>query len=53
MTGEQVLVTIGGAAIVIGLGAAIYTAFTISTVAGLLGLLVLVVAGVLFSRRLG
>ena len=45
--------TIGGAAIVIGLGAAIYTAFTVSTVVGVLGLLILVVVGVLFSRQFG
>jgi hypothetical protein len=53
MTAERALVIIGSAVIVIGLTAAIGTAFTMSSVVGVLGLLILAVAGVLFSRRLG
>jgi hypothetical protein len=52
-TAERALGIIGGGTIVLGLGAAIYTAFTINTVAGVEGLLILVVAGVLFSRQFG
>jgi hypothetical protein len=52
-TAERVLVIIGGAVIVLGVTAAIYTAFLVSTVVGALGLVMLVVVGVLFSRQLG
>ena len=51
---DRVLQIIGGAVIVLILAAAIATAFTISNFLGVLGLLLLVlVAGVLFSRRFG
>ena len=53
MTGEQVLAMIGGVVIVLGLAGAIYTTFIVSTVVGVLGLLILIVVGVLFSRQLG
>ena len=54
MTAGRILVVIGGAVIVIGLTAAIYAAFTMSNFVGVLGLLILIVlVGVLFSRRLG
>jgi uncharacterized membrane protein len=53
MTGGQVLVIVGGAVIVLGLAGAIYTTFIVSPVVGVLGLLILLVVGVLFSRQFG
>ena len=51
---DRVLEIIGGAVLVLIVAAAIATAFTMSNFLGVLGLLLLVlVAGVLFSRRFG
>ena len=51
---DRVLEIIGGAVLVLTVAAAIASAFTVSDVVGVLGLLILVVvAGVLFSRRFG
>ena len=53
-TADRVLQIIGGAVIVLILAVAIASAFTVSDVVGVLGLLILVVVvGVLFSRRFG
>jgi hypothetical protein len=53
-TSDRVFEIIGGAVIVLVLAVAIATAFTMSSVVGVLGLLILVVVvGVLFSRRFG
>jgi hypothetical protein len=49
-----VLEIFGGAVLVLIVAAAIASAFTVSDVVGVLGLLILVlVVGVLFSRRFG
>jgi hypothetical protein len=51
---DRVLEIFGGAVIVLVLAVAIATAFTMNNVLGVLGLLILVVVvGVLFSRRFG
>jgi hypothetical protein len=51
---DRVLEIIGGAVLVLIVAAALATAFTRSDVVGVLGLLILVVVvGVLFSRRFG
>jgi membrane glycosyltransferase len=53
-TADRVFEIIGATVIVLILAVAIATAFTMSNVLGVLGLLILVVVvGVLFSRRFG